>query len=92
MITGLRLIAAAKGIVLSAERVGKNKTVVQIVAIGFFLLWKAMIEDLTFFPGVLITAVRFTGFILFFIATYMTVFSGYYYINRYKYLFDEDEV
>src|SRR5450631_2066706 len=32
-ITGLRLLAASKGVVLSAERYGKHKTISQIVAI-----------------------------------------------------------
>lgn len=92
IITGLRLVAAAKGIVLAAEKIGKHKTIVQIVAIGFFLLWKAMIDDLTFFHDGLVVFVRLTGFVLFFLATYMTIYSGYYYVNRYKYLFDEEAV
>ena len=37
-ITGLRLLAASKGVVLPAERIGKHKTVWQIVTVCFFLL------------------------------------------------------
>ena len=37
-ITGLRLLAANKGIVLPSERMGKHKTVWQIVTVCFFLL------------------------------------------------------
>jgi CDP-diacylglycerol--glycerol-3-phosphate 3-phosphatidyltransferase len=38
LITGLRLLAAAKGRVLSAEKLGKHKTAWQIVTAIFFLL------------------------------------------------------
>lgn len=37
-ITGLRLIAVARGVVLAAERSGKIKTVLQIVAAGLLIL------------------------------------------------------
>ncbi len=38
LITGLRLLAASKGLVLPAERMGKHKTIWQIVTVIFFLL------------------------------------------------------
>jgi CDP-diacylglycerol---glycerol-3-phosphate 3-phosphatidyltransferase len=38
LITGLRLIAASKGRVLSAEKLGKHKTAWQIITAIFFLL------------------------------------------------------
>lgn len=38
LITGLRLMAATKGLVLPAERLGKHKTSWQIVTVVFFLL------------------------------------------------------
>jgi len=38
LITGLRLLAASKGRVLSAEKLGKHKTAWQIVTAVFFLL------------------------------------------------------
>jgi CDP-diacylglycerol--glycerol-3-phosphate 3-phosphatidyltransferase len=37
LITGLRLVAAAKGQVLEAERLGKIKTFLQIIAIGHLI-------------------------------------------------------
>src|ERR1700689_759551 len=54
-ITGLRLLAASKGVVLSAERFGKHKTISQIITIIAFLLaeasgeWNAALQD--FFAG-----------------------------------------
>jgi CDP-diacylglycerol---glycerol-3-phosphate 3-phosphatidyltransferase len=43
-ITGLRLLAASKGVVLSAERFGKHKTISQIVAIIALLVTDARNE------------------------------------------------
>ena len=54
-VTGLRMIAASEGIVISASRGGKVKTVTQIIAIlmvifnlpgGLFAMWIAMIATL----------------------------------------------
>jgi CDP-diacylglycerol---glycerol-3-phosphate 3-phosphatidyltransferase len=51
-ITGLRLLAASKNVVLAAERYGKHKTVSQIVAIIALLIvdacheWPAWLQDL----------------------------------------------
>jgi CDP-diacylglycerol--glycerol-3-phosphate 3-phosphatidyltransferase len=43
-ITGLRLLAASKGVVLPAERMGKHKTLWQIVTVCFFLLLLSLKE------------------------------------------------
>ena len=42
LITGLRLMAATKGVVLPAERLGKHKTGWQIAMVLFFLLMLAL--------------------------------------------------
>jgi len=44
LITGLRLLAANKGIVLPAEKMGKHKTIWQIVTVIYFLLLLAIAE------------------------------------------------
>ena len=44
LITGLRLLAASKGMVLPSERLGKHKTAWQIVTIVFFLALLAVPE------------------------------------------------
>lgn len=44
LITGLRLLAASKGIVLPAERMGKHKTGWQMAAIIYFLLLLSLLE------------------------------------------------
>lgn len=44
LITGLRLLATNKGVVLPAERIGKHKTIWQIVTVLYFLLLLAVAE------------------------------------------------
>jgi len=44
LITGLRLLASAEGVILPAERMGKHKTSWQIVTVIFFLLLLSAIE------------------------------------------------
>src|SRR3954468_12241368 len=44
LITGLRMMAGAKGRILPAERLGKHKTSWQIVTVIFFLLLLSAIE------------------------------------------------
>ena len=44
LITGLRLVAAGRGVILQAERLGKHKTVWQILTASYFLLLLALME------------------------------------------------
>jgi CDP-diacylglycerol--glycerol-3-phosphate 3-phosphatidyltransferase len=44
LITGLRLMASAKGRILPAERLGKQKTSWQIITIVFFLVLLSIVE------------------------------------------------
>ncbi|MEI6713954.1 MAG: CDP-diacylglycerol--glycerol-3-phosphate 3-phosphatidyltransferase [Verrucomicrobiota bacterium] len=44
LITGLRQLAAAKSIVLPAERIGKHKTIWQMITILYFLLLQTIEE------------------------------------------------
>ena len=44
LITGLRQLAAAKGVVLSSDRFGKHKTIWQIIMILYFLLLLSLAE------------------------------------------------
>lgn len=71
-VTGLRLVAAGDGIVLAASKLGKIKTVTQIVAIAALLLHN--------FPF------SFLGFpfaiIMLYIALFFTVLSGYDYFKK----------
>ena len=89
-ITGLRLLAASKGVVLSAERFGKHKTISQIVAIIALLVidakndWPAWVQNL--FQG---WSVPFTEIALW-LTVALTAASGLIYLwrNREIYLSD----
>lgn len=86
LVTGLRLVASAEGMVLAAENLGKYKTTIQIVTIIYFLLMLAAREPgslLGFFaplfeikilgPGIL-------GQVLIWGSLFLTLLSGLSYV------------
>lgn len=84
MVTGLRLVAAAEGKVLAAEKLGKHKTIWQIITVIYFLLYLAA-ED----PGLQWLARLFEiyllspatmGLVLIAITLILTVWSGFGYL------------
>lgn len=83
LVTGLRLLAANQGVVVAAEKAGKQKTVTQIVATGLLLLGEAIRRDLAAFER---TAhwVHWAGMGLFLVATFLTVQSGVGYVLKYR--------
>jgi CDP-diacylglycerol--glycerol-3-phosphate 3-phosphatidyltransferase len=76
MVTGLRAIAADKGVVIAASYFGKFKTVSQIVAVTYVLLAGQFLV----FPGWL-------GTVLVWIAVVITILSGADYFYKSKELF-----
>jgi len=95
MISGMRMIAATKGVVVSAERGGKLKTVMQLVAVGFLLFVPAMENDWSRylpFPIADYAVILFkTGLGIFIVATALTVSSGVSYALKYRRVFVETE-
>jgi phosphatidylglycerophosphate synthase len=89
-ITGLRLLAASKNIVLAAERFGKHKTISQIVTIIALLVvdacqeWPAGLKDL-FTPWVPAFAD-----IMLWVTVVLTATSGGIYLWRNRKLYLED--
>ena len=79
LITGLRLIAAAQGKVLPAERLGKHKTVWQIVTILYCLLL-ITINPRSDLP--LSTFLKLMGFILICFTVGLTLWSGISYFAK----------
>ncbi|MDD2401116.1 MAG: CDP-diacylglycerol--glycerol-3-phosphate 3-phosphatidyltransferase [Clostridia bacterium] len=74
-VTGLRSIAAAEGIVIAASKLGKIKTVTQIVAISALLLDDVLLNFIN---------VSFGKYLLY-IAVFFTLWSGIdYYLNAKK--------
>lgn len=82
IVTGLRLIAAGEGIVISASNWGKIKTVSQMVAIG-----AALVKN---YPLTLFTDFQFDQWIMF-VAVILTIYSGYDYIAKNIKLIDYKE-
>lgn len=84
LVTGLRLVASAEGIVLAAENLGKYKTTFQIIAVIYFLLVIASrepafawISPVLEFRGL---GPHVLGQLLIWIALILTVVSGLSYL------------
>jgi len=89
-ITGLRLLAASKNVVLAAERFGKHKTISQIIAIIALLVIDAKIEWTSWLQNILQGwSVPFTEIMLW-LTVALTAASGLIYLwrNREIYLSD----
>ncbi|HUB87702.1 MAG TPA: CDP-diacylglycerol--glycerol-3-phosphate 3-phosphatidyltransferase [Verrucomicrobiae bacterium] len=89
-ITGLRLLAATKNVILAAEKFGKHKTISQIIAINSLLIlsacteWPAAVEKCfqSWLPV-------FTEIMLW-VAVALTVFSGGIYLWRNRQIYISD--
>jgi CDP-diacylglycerol--glycerol-3-phosphate 3-phosphatidyltransferase len=83
LITGMRLFAIRKGVVLAAESAGKHKTVSQMVTIFFILIFLVIRESAVSFS---FWDERFQGgfrsgiFVLMSITVVFTLFSGWSYL------------
>jgi CDP-diacylglycerol---glycerol-3-phosphate 3-phosphatidyltransferase len=95
LITGLRSLAASRGIVMAAERAGKFKTTSQITAIITILVILVANSVMERWPGLrpegdvawqagLRGALEHLPFWLVFWAAILTVVSGYLYIQKYS--------
>jgi CDP-diacylglycerol--glycerol-3-phosphate 3-phosphatidyltransferase len=100
LITGLRSLAATRGIVLAAEKAGKFKTTSQITAIVTILIimiinsamqkWPVLIQSLGSWHDNFLRALDWTPYWLVFWTAILTLISGYLYISNYrKLLWDE---
>lgn len=93
LITGLRLMASAKGQVLPAERLGKHKTSWQIVTVLFFLLLLSA-RELRSAEGESIWWLRAWyqgGPLLVWIVVALTLYSGLGYAWRHRQILATDE-
>src|SRR5215475_4827048 len=84
LITGLRLLASAEGVILPAERMGKHKTSWQIVTVIFFLALLSAIELRPETGGSRWWQALWTygGNILLWITIGLTIYSGLGYLWR----------
>jgi CDP-diacylglycerol--glycerol-3-phosphate 3-phosphatidyltransferase len=85
LITGLRIILARHGQILSAEKFGKLKTVLQIVVLGVFILVEVLRGDFAeLIPAVWIDILYLLCKILFVFTTLLTAYSGIQYLVKYR--------
>ena len=90
LITGLRLLAASKGVVLPSERLGKHKTAWQIVTVIYFLILLALAEGESagLIPAPLLTwrpqAWLYGGHALVWLTLALTLSSGFGYLWKHR--------
>jgi len=89
-ITGLRLLAASKNVVLAAERYGKHKTIWQMIAIITLLVLEASHEWPAWLSGLLQPWLPLLTVLALWLAVALTAISGGFYLwrNREMYLAD----
>ncbi|MCH2156483.1 MAG: CDP-diacylglycerol--glycerol-3-phosphate 3-phosphatidyltransferase [Opitutales bacterium] len=90
MITGLRLVAATRGLVLASEKVGKYKTASQMGAIVLLMMSEALFRDIGL-PVDWAGAVYWTGFAFFWVAVVLTAASGIIYMFKYASVFNDPD-
>ena len=88
LVTGMRMVAAAQGVIVSADGGGKSKTVTQLIALGFLLAAPMVARDWTAYFGRDFTAfsvkVHQVGGFIFLAGTVLAVWSGTRYIIRFR--------
>jgi CDP-diacylglycerol--glycerol-3-phosphate 3-phosphatidyltransferase len=90
MVSGLRMMAAAKGVVVAADKGGKTKTITQLIAIGFLLAAPMVGRDWAHLFGAgwdlspLTEKVQQIGLVGFILGTFLAVWSGYRYFRLHK--------
>lgn len=95
-VTGIRMLASAKGVVMAAKMIGKIKTVTQMIAITYIMfepllikILHAMFSDWTY-SGI-VDGVQLVGNVFFFACIVMTVISGMdYLLKNLKYFKEND--
>jgi len=86
LVTGMRMVAASKGVVVAADQGGKSKTVTQLIAIGFLIGAPMAGRDWAHFVpwnmAVFVEVAGKIGVAAFTIGTFLAVWSGWRYIAR----------
>ena len=86
MISGLRMVAASKGVVVEADAGGKFKTFLQLNAIGWLLGAQMLMNDFgELFGGEArwqVTAVYWVGLAFFVLSVVLTMTSGWSYFRK----------
>lgn len=93
MVSGMRMVVAAKGVVVAADSGGKAKTISQMIAIGCLLATPMLENDVAVWTGWAVHPVsewvHKIGILGFVVGTFLAVWSGYRYLRRNWGLFTE---
>jgi CDP-diacylglycerol---glycerol-3-phosphate 3-phosphatidyltransferase len=92
LITGLRLLASSKGIILPAEKLGKHKTAWQMITIVFFLALLAADDFAPVGSETVDLLWTYGGATLVTVTVVLTVFSGSAYLWKNRRLLSPDQV
>jgi CDP-diacylglycerol--glycerol-3-phosphate 3-phosphatidyltransferase len=87
LISGLRMVAASKNVVVEADVGGKFKTFLQMNAIGWLLGWRMFATDFGDVGDIALTrGVHVVGLGLFVLSAIMTITSGWTYYRKHGYV------
>lgn len=94
LISGMRMMAASKGVVVAAETGGKAKTVTQLVSVAFLLFAPMFEKDIAVWMAFDFSrytqVMNYVGLWLFVLGVFFTVQSGWVYLVKYRaVVFDE---
>lgn len=80
MVSGFRMVAADAGIVIAADKIGKVKTVTQMISLILLLVFAGLTE---FISNITVLKIfNYAGLAFFAVATILTVISGVNYIVK----------
>lgn len=88
-VSGIRMLASNKGIVLAAEKMGKYKAGLQMYSLGAIIFTKALGADFGLADSFFGQLVFFSAIITLVISTILSIWSGATYATRYSYLLKE---
>ncbi|MDR1437483.1 MAG: CDP-diacylglycerol--glycerol-3-phosphate 3-phosphatidyltransferase [Puniceicoccales bacterium] len=96
-VTGIRLVAASRNIIISAERSGKIKTIIQMISVGSLICSQAVFFDGRFLLpsrcapclAYLAFALLLFGYVLFLVAVVCAIESGIRYTKKYRFIFSQ---
>ncbi len=85
MVTGIRMLAAEKGVVMAAKMIGKIKTTTQMIAIIYLMFEPTILKVAGFshdYADYPVNAITIIGDVLFLICVVMTIISGMDYLLK----------
>ncbi len=93
LVTGMRMVAASRGVIVAADRSGKTKTLTQLIAIGFLLFVPMFTADIAYLFNFDFSPyselIHKAGLGIFILGTAFAVSSGAVYMWRYRQLMFE---